>query len=246
MRKSVIYLVALMFLLATAAVFAGNAKPDSKSSSSGCPMMGATGAKAEAMTDSTGAAKMHEGCPMMGKDAKATATGAKDMTGCPMMKKAADKAETPSTAAEQTSATKGGAAAAVTTAKATDETGEMPGKAEFENFHNVLHPMHMALKDGKYDEIKSSMPKLMEASKGLAASKCPMPGKCTPDCMKSFETKKASLMKAVDGLDAACKTNDNKQIETSFNTMHTAYYDLAAMCGQPTEKTSATQEAENK
>ncbi len=240
-----------MFLMATAISFAENSKPAPTASGSGCPMMGAKGAKAEAMTDSTGAAKMHDGCPMMGKDAKATTTGDKEMAGCPMMKKAADKAETPSTAADQATATKEGASAAVSpavaTSKMSDEScAEMPGKAEFENFHNVMHPMHMALKDSKYDEIKSSMPKLMEASKSLAAAKCPMPGKCSPECMKAFDTKKATLMKAVDGLDAACKTSDNKQIETSFNAVHTAYYDLAAMCGQKTEKTSATQEAETK
>ena len=110
MRKSVIYLVALMLLLATAVSFAEDTKPVPTTSSSGCPMMGAKGAKAEAMTDSTKAAKMHDGCPMMGKEGKAMSTGSKDMTGCPMMKKAADKAEAPS------AVSKDGGAVEVTTA----------------------------------------------------------------------------------------------------------------------------------
>ncbi len=252
MKRSLIYLVAIMFLLTAAVAFAGDA---TKTESGGCPMM-----KAKTASDTTAAAASHAGCPYGKADAKvgaavSTSGETKAMGECPMhAKTVVGKAE-----ASASEATTGAvapaaevkvenAAAATAATAATEEKisvkipeGSCPDvadKNELTNFHNNMHPMDMALKSGNYAEIKGSMPKLMEASKGIAAYKCPMTGKCSPECLKAFDDKKTTLLKAVDELNLACQGDDNKKIEATFGTMHQAYIDFAGMCNPAAKETA--------
>jgi hypothetical protein len=245
-KRSLIYLVAIMFLLTAAAAFAGDA---AKTESGGCPMM-----KAKTAADTAAAANSHAGCPyakgeVKANGAAATTTGeTKSMSECPMHAKAPiGKAETStSNAAAAVSATQLKTAnigdAAANTEKISvkvpeDSCPDVAGKNELTNFHNNMHPMDMALKVGNYAEIKSSMPKLMEASKGVAAYKCPMTGKCSPECLKAFDDKKTTLLKAVDELNLACQGDDNKKIDAAFGTMHQAYVEFAGMCNPAAKET---------
>ncbi len=106
-----------------------------------------------------------------------------------------------------------------------------------------MHPMHMALEASDYATIRSGMPKLAEASKGVGAYKCPSSEKCSPDCLKKFEEKKSVFMKSVDELNAACKGEDNGKVDATFGVMHEAYVGFASMCAHP-KTTEATEKTE--
>jgi hypothetical protein len=112
---------------------------------------------------------------------------------------------------------------------------DVTGKTSLNNFHELMHPMHMALQDGNYAEIRSSMPKLQAASEGVATYKCPMDDKCSPECKAKFEAKKTSLLKSVKTLNLACQGSDDKMIDESFGAMHAAYIDFAGMCNPKAE-----------
>jgi hypothetical protein len=248
-KRSLIYLVAIMFLLTAAVAFAGDA---AKTESGGCPMM-----KAKTAADTAAAANSHAGCPYAKGEAKASGAAAtttgetKSTSECPMHAKAPiGKAEASASnavtavsapATESKIENTGNTAAEVEKISVKVPEGSCPdvvGKNELTNFHNNMHPMDMALKAGNYAEIKSSMPKLMEASKGVAAYKCPMTGKCSPECLKAFDDKKTTLLKAVDELNLACQGDDNKKIDATFGTMHQAYIDFAGMCNPSAKETA--------
>lgn len=123
-------------------------------------------------------------------------------------------------------------AKALTAAHAGAQCPDVSSKEALNAFHESLHPMHMALGEGKYDEIRSLYSKLELASAGVAAYKCPMGDKCPPECRKEFEARKANLLKSVEVLGAACKGDDNKKVEETFNVMHEAYIKFASTCGE--------------
>ncbi len=209
MKKSLVYLIALMFLLATAVSFAGDTKkPTSSDKTTEDP---------------------HAKCPMMKKaSAEAEVTAAAGEPAATIESKPA---------AEQTGAVKEAAPEATPAAttesaapKVAESCPDVTGRAALSSFHEVMSPMHMAFEENKYDEMKSSMPKLIEASKGIASSKCPSSDKCPPDCIKKFDEKKAALLKGVEELDLAFKGDDTKKVDAAFMTMHQAFVDFASVC----------------
>lgn len=103
-------------------------------------------------------------------------------------------------------------------------------QAALETFHKAMSPMHMALEDGKYAELRKGYPELAKASVGVKDYNCPMSDKCSPECKKGFEGKRGELLKAVEELGVACNGNDDKKLESSFMTMHEAYVGFASMC----------------
>jgi hypothetical protein len=123
---------------------------------------------------------------------------------------------------------------------------DVAGRNELNNFHENMHPMHMALEESKYADLKAGLPKLVEASKALAAYKCPMWDKCSDECKKDFETKKASLLNAVGELAASCKGDDNAKIDGTFEVMHEAYIQFASICAHAAEKTETGKVEETK
>jgi hypothetical protein len=193
-KKSLIFLLAIMFLMATAVSFAGDTK--------------------EASSSDKTIENPHANCPMMNKASE----------------------EAPKGAVEQTSATEEGSSEAVmiTTTAASQKVAEtcpdVTGKTALSNFHEVMSPMHMAFEDDNYTEMKSSMPRLLEVSKEIEASKCPSNDKCSPDCLKKFDEKKADLLKGVENLDTAFKGDDTKKIDEAFMAMHQAFVDFAGVC----------------
>jgi hypothetical protein len=233
-KKSLVYLLASIFLLATAISYAGDTKESTSSDKTtenphaNCPMMQKSSAEAGAVTAAD--------------PASATADKNKAAAECPMTKKASEQTskgsvELNSAAAESAPkadpATVTGAAAP----KVAESCPDVTGKAALSDFHEIMSPMHMAFEDDKYGEMKSYMPRLVEASKELASYKCPNSDKCPPDCIKKFDEKKAALLKGVGDLDLAFKSDDNKKIDSAFMTMHQAFVDFAGMCNLPTKDT---------
>lgn len=138
------------------------------------------------------------------------------------------KEEAPSQAAE---AAVTEAPAATTEAKIPEGSCPEVGEHNALNaFHECMHPMHAALEESKYAEMRELYPKLKEASKGLVDYKCAMWDKCSQECKKDFETKKAGLLKSVDDLGESCKGEDNAKIEAAFAVMHDAYITFASKC----------------
>jgi hypothetical protein len=121
---------------------------------------------------------------------------------------------------------------AMTTAKKLEVCPDVKVHANLSTFHEALHPMHVALKDGNFDEMRKDFTALEAAAPGIETAQCPMTDKCPPDCKKAFESKKANLLKSIDEVGIACKGADNKKLEDSFNVMHEAYVDFASMCKQ--------------
>ena len=235
MKKVFVITVAMLFIIGSAAAFADE---------NGCGMAKESGAAAccakgdvlQASSQTPEKAEKqdpHAGC--------AAKHGSQATTG--------SAAETPPAAnAEAQPAS----AAAIVQGKSVEETAvphtaascpDVGSKEALNSFHANMHPMHVALNDGKYDEIRTLFSKLEATTAGVASFMCPMGDKCPPECLKEFETRKASLIKSVDELGAACKSDDNKKVEDSFNTMHEAYIKFASQCGgHEKEATKATRE----
>jgi hypothetical protein len=200
-----------------------------------CCAMGLADASKAAGTDKTQATDPHAGCPM--KDgAKAAATTDAKVT----------ETSTPGAAVEAQPASAIAPVAKEANAKmAEGSCPDVTGKTQLNTFHDLMHPMHTALGKGDYATIRANMPKLYDASKGLAECKCPMGDKCPPDCKKNYEAKKTALIKSVDDLNVACQGKDDKKVEETFTVMHSAYIEFAGMCN-PSAKEGAAKTSEAK
>jgi hypothetical protein len=217
----------LVFLLAicVTVAYAGEKCANMKAESGCC-------ARAQAKTTSVSQGTVSETKP----------AAADPHAGCPAMQGAAAK-EATAAAAPATEAAPAGAPAAEMQSAAAKGAGEMKiaegscpdvtGRAAINRFHENMHPMHVALEEDNYSEIRNLFPKLQETVKGVSDYKCPMADKCPPECLKDFESKKAGLLKAVDELGAACKGEDDARIDATFAVMHDAYIQFASMCKHP-------------
>jgi hypothetical protein len=278
-KKSLIYLIVLLFVAATA--WAANA--GTKTTTAKACAMDSTCAKkcAEKGIDAKTCAKMcaekaaaaqtsgdktadpHAACPMMNKASEKTDASSKDAAvvpvtaeenkaaKCPMhMDKVSVKEATPAVTIESSSPDVAKRPAMpVVVPQAADEKisvkvpeGTCPdvsGNNQLTTFHKAMEPIHEAVNAGKYEELTNLVPKLQEASKSLADYKCPNSSKCSPECLKNFESKKNALIKSVDELSLASKTNDSKKVDESFSVMHSAFIDFAGLCTAKAEVKSA-------
>jgi len=191
---------ALVFVFMTVMA---NADEKGKTCSETCKVKCASGKAAAAQTTGTEA-----------KDAKAACEGMKTEDAPAAVINATDASVSSTSAAP----------------KLAETCPDVKGQASLEAFHEAMHPMHMALEDGKYAELRKGYPELAKNSEGIKAYNCPMSDKCPPECKKSFDGKKAELLKAVEELGVACNGTDDKKLESSFMTMHEAYIGFASMC----------------
>ncbi len=137
---------------------------------------------------------------------------------------------------------------ATATAKAADATcPDVKGQSTLENFHNVLHKMHTAYKDKKYDEIRGLMPAMIEKSDPFKTYVCPMSGgKCSAECLKNFETKKTAFLTSIEGLNKACGTKDNAAVDAEFMKVHESYVTFASTCNPAAETSKEAPATETK
>jgi hypothetical protein len=114
---------------------------------------------------------------------------------------------------------------------------DVTGRTALQEFHEAMHPMHMALGAEDFEKFDECLPTLMKASKRLVDYKCDGYEKCPESCRKNFDGKKAELIQAVDQLSEACKGKDKERITADFDVMHEAYITFANTCVKPeTEK----------
>ena len=110
-------------------------------------------------------------------------------------------------------------------------------KGALHNFHEVMHPMHVAIGESNFDAVRSGQADLMKASKAVSEYKCDGYDKCSDKCRTNFDGQKTALTDAVAALVGACKGEDNEKVTSAFDTMHEAYISFANTCVHP-EKTS--------
>lgn len=225
MKKVLISALVLVFLLGVSFAYADDKCPAGKASA-GCCAKGKAQTQAAASVSQKSETKVenpHAACAVK-EDVKATSAVAP--VEAQVTAEAGIEADT-KVAGEMKVAEKG-----------CPEVGE---KTALNSFHENMHPMHVALEEAKYAEIREMYPKLNESSKGIADYKCDNWDKCSEECKKDFETKKAGLIKSIDELGVACKSEDNAKIDAAFGVMHEAYIGFASKCAH--EKPAETKEA---
>lgn len=110
---------------------------------------------------------------------------------------------------------------------------DVSGKTRLNEFHEAMHPMHVAVMDEDFEELRKCLPNLLKASEAVADYKCHGYEKCSEACKKNFDGKKAELIEAVDHLSEACKGKDTEKITANFDIMHEAYITFANVCVHP-------------
>lgn len=169
-------------------------------------------------------------CADKAASAKATGTEAKDAkTACEGMK-TGDAMNTDAAPAAVINAKDASVTATSIAPKIAETCPDTKDQAALETFHKAMQPMHAALEENKYAELRGGYTDLAKASEGIKTYNCPMGDKCPPECKKSFDGKKADLLKSVEELGVACNGTDDKKLEASFMTMHEAYVGFASMC----------------
>ena len=118
------------------------------------------------------------------------------------------------------------------------------GKTRLNEFHEAMHPMHVALMGEDFEELHKCLPGLLKASEALVDYKCDGYEKCSEPCKKSFDGKKAEFLESIDMLAEACKGKDNEKITANFDVMHEAYITFANCCVHPEKAKAEKQKAE--
>lgn len=124
--------------------------------------------------------------------------------------------------------------ASVEQPKETAETGhacpDVGDRAALRDFHESMHPLHMALSEHNYDAVREGLPGLLEASKAVDKYRCEGYDRCSKECRKTFDSRKKELLNAVKDLKKACKGKDDEKVTASFDKMHEAYITFANTC----------------
>ena len=104
------------------------------------------------------------------------------------------------------------------------------GDDSIDGFHSVLHGMHKAIDNGKMDQLKASMPKLIKARDALVKTMTQDASDATtPGEKKSYEEKAAiveTISKQVDELKEALEGGDKAAVEEAFGKVHEGFYTL--------------------
>jgi len=211
---------AMVFIFGCASSFADDVKcPAAKSGSAACCARGEAKVTTVAQASET----------KQPVDPQAASEPKQDAHSIAATAPAAATAETPATSVQAPAAGETSAPTKVAEGSCPDVAGRNALLA----FHENMHPMHVALEEGNYAEIRNLLPKLVESSKGVANYECAMGSKCPPECLKDFGAKKAGLLKAVDELTMACNSDDNAKVDATFGVMHEAYTQFASKCTHP-------------
>lgn len=107
---------------------------------------------------------------------------------------------------------------------------DVAGKTALQEFHESMHPLHMALGENDFAAIREGLPILLKASKSVKDYKCVGYDNCPKDERKAFDRNKKELLNAVKDLKKACKGNNDAKVTASFDKMHEAYITFANTC----------------
>lgn len=91
---------------------------------------------------------------------------------------------------------------------------------ELTEFHEAMHPLHMALEAEDFNSIRTGYAVLSGKANNIRKMKCD--DTCVKD-VKAFEEKRAAFLKSVEALGKACKSDDDRILADAFNLMHSAY-----------------------
>jgi len=151
------------------------------------------------------------------------------ISGCPIAKSCAKAGSKPACGTAAVSIQAETAAIAPKTAD-THEGHACPTDTkckELDEFHEAMHPLHMALENTDYDAIRAGYPMLVSKADALKNLKCAET--CAAD-KKDFDKKRDNLIKEVASLGKAVKGSDNEKLALGFDKMHAAYVELGNLC----------------
>lgn len=107
---------------------------------------------------------------------------------------------------------------------------DVGGRTALQEFHESMHPLHMAVGAQDYEAVREGLPGLLKASKAVGDYKCEGYENCPKDQKKAFDSNKKELLNAVKDLNKACKGKDDEKVTASFDKMHEAYITFANTC----------------
>lgn len=149
--------------------------------------------------------------------------------GCPMAVACAKAGTKPACATPATSAK---AEAVVIDPKpaVTPETHACPTDTkckELNDFHEAIHPLHMALENDDFTAIRDGYPMLAQKAEALKNLNCPET--CAAN-KKDFTQKRDNLIKEVANLGETVKGIDDNKLAEELDKMHAAYVELGNLC----------------
>ena len=98
---------------------------------------------------------------------------------------------------------------------------------ELNEFHNMMHPMHVAIDANDYDAVRLQYPQLAKKAEAVENMNC---GKECKGDKKLCQALSVELADCVKKLGKACDGRDNRLILETFNKMHDAYVALGNVC----------------
>jgi copper chaperone CopZ len=94
---------------------------------------------------------------------------------------------------------------------------------ELIDFHEAMHPLHMALSDGDYETIRAGYADLQAKAEAVRKMKCDET--CVKD-VKAFEKKRQEFLDCVAKLGKACQGKNDAELSAAFDNMHDAYIEM--------------------
>lgn len=117
---------------------------------------------------------------------------------------------------QQVSATKFGSAEI----KEQEECPTVEKCKELIEFHEAMHPLHMALQAEDFNSIRAGYAVLSGKADSIKKMRCDET--CVSN-VRAFEEKRTAFLKTVEALGKACENDDNNVLADAFNLMHSAY-----------------------
>ena len=99
---------------------------------------------------------------------------------------------------------------------------------EYEQFHDVLHPLeHEALPKKDFKRIRSKAPELVKRGKAIVA--VGVPAGTAEDKKQEFKNQLSSFNKALSKFRAEARTGSNSRLQKSYSAVHDQFEMLASM-----------------
>lgn len=98
---------------------------------------------------------------------------------------------------------------------------------ELIEFHNVMHPMHVAIDANDYAAFRLQYPQMAKKTEEVKQMKC---GDSCKGDKKACEKLSARLVESVKKLGKACDGDDNSKLNKIFMEVHDAYVAFGKVC----------------
>jgi copper chaperone CopZ len=149
---------------------------------------------------------------------------AQTKTGCPMASKCKDVGTKAKCAPDAQASSKAAIDPAALRASESKEVDHacitITQCKELNEFHEAMHPLHMALGSEQYDVVRAGYLDLAAKAEAVKMMKCDK--SCVKD-VDAFEQYRQDLLVSVARLGEACQNGDDNKVAEAFDRMHEAY-----------------------